>query len=39
MLDTMILIEILKKKFRRQKPSSWVAPLECRQQLVSASII
>lgn len=39
MLNIMTQIEILKKIFRRQKPSSWVAPLECRQQQVSASII
>ena len=40
MLDIMTQIEILKKKiFRRQKQSSWVAPLECRRRQVSAFII
>lgn len=39
MLDAMTQIEILKKRFMRQKPSSWVAPPECRQQQVSTSII
>lgn len=39
MLNIMTQIEILKKIFRRQKPSSWVVPLECRQQQVSAFII
>lgn len=39
MLDIMTQIEILKKTFRRQKPSSWVVPLDYRQRQVSASII
>lgn len=39
MLEFMTQIEILKKRFRRQKPSSWVVPLDCRQQQVSAFTI
>ena len=39
MLEFMTQIEILKKKIQEQKPSSWVVPLDCRQQQVSAFTI
>ena len=39
MQEIMTQIEILKKIFKRQKPSSWVVPQDYRQRQVSASII
>lgn len=39
MLNIMTQIEILKKIFRRQKPSSWVVPQDYRQRQVSAFTI
>ena len=39
MLEIMTQIEILKKIFKRQKPSLWVVPLDYRQRQVSAFTI